>query len=335
MSSETLKWLNENTLVGFTDTRGNAWHRREALQGAEDNHYPEAIPAADVIRRLFGWEIKSAPVINGATFDVAPGYQLIYHGETGHPFGVFSDGYRIHQYPEWLIDNVCDLLDVSGGMLGIGSAGLLMAGAVAWVQIQRPDNVLIGGDALRPFICATTSANGKFATSYKSGIDRVICDNTLAQFHRNASGFSVKHSRRSVGRLDEARQMLDITFQHEAAELEAIDQLMNTAVTDAQFEKIVAQLDPVPADTGRSRTMAENKVDELRRLWTVDSRVSPFRNTAWGVAQTYNTYDQHLSIVRGSTRPERAMLNFLNGKTETADRKVVEVTLNLVGAAVG
>ena len=75
MSQETTQWLNTNVLVGFTDRRGNAWHYRADHQTpwdytAEDgelvigvgNHYPGAIPLADVKGRLFNWEPVTAPV---------------------------------------------------------------------------------------------------------------------------------------------------------------------------------------------------------------------------------------------------------------------------------
>lgn len=56
MSRETAKWLNTNTLIGFTGKRGHAWHYRSHLQSAEPNHYPGAVPVDDVRRRLFDWE---------------------------------------------------------------------------------------------------------------------------------------------------------------------------------------------------------------------------------------------------------------------------------------
>lgn len=37
MSRETLEDLNANTLIGFTDKRGQAWHYREEMQGDEPN----------------------------------------------------------------------------------------------------------------------------------------------------------------------------------------------------------------------------------------------------------------------------------------------------------
>ena len=48
MSAETSTWLNTQTLIGFTDQRGHAWHYRADDQGDEPNHYPSAVPVADV-----------------------------------------------------------------------------------------------------------------------------------------------------------------------------------------------------------------------------------------------------------------------------------------------
>jgi len=56
MSKETSEWLNQNVLVGYTETRGNAWHYKASDQGEEANHYDGAVPLEDVNRRLFDWE---------------------------------------------------------------------------------------------------------------------------------------------------------------------------------------------------------------------------------------------------------------------------------------
>ena len=56
MSAETIAWLNNNVLIGFTDQRGHAWHYRASAESAEPNHYSGAIPIADVQRRLFNWK---------------------------------------------------------------------------------------------------------------------------------------------------------------------------------------------------------------------------------------------------------------------------------------
>jgi hypothetical protein len=73
MSKETLQHLNANTLIGFTDKRGHAWHYRADEQGAEPNHYPGAIPLEDVQRRLFGWTAQSRRVAVELPAEWAPG----------------------------------------------------------------------------------------------------------------------------------------------------------------------------------------------------------------------------------------------------------------------
>lgn len=55
MSRETLNWLNTNTLIGFTDKLGHAWHWRAQEQDGTSNHYPGPIPVTDVQDRVFGW----------------------------------------------------------------------------------------------------------------------------------------------------------------------------------------------------------------------------------------------------------------------------------------
>ena len=75
MSKESLASLNRNTLIGFTDQRGHAWHYQKGLQGGEPNHYPLAVPVEDVKRRLFGWEALPCPITVNvpASIDTATG----------------------------------------------------------------------------------------------------------------------------------------------------------------------------------------------------------------------------------------------------------------------
>jgi hypothetical protein len=65
MSKETLQHMNANTLIGFTDKRGHAWHYRAEQQGDEPNHYPGAIPIEDGQRRLFAWTAESGRAVGG------------------------------------------------------------------------------------------------------------------------------------------------------------------------------------------------------------------------------------------------------------------------------
>ena len=148
MSRETLTHLNTQTLIGYTSKRGQAWHYRADHQGAEPNHYEHAVPVADVRRRLFHWSPVEADV-QAVTIDETgvqtftdPTRKAIVRPDTGAILGIFRTGYKVHDYDQWLINNVEGILDAD---LHIGSAGLLRGGAVAWVQVEMADTLNAAG----------------------------------------------------------------------------------------------------------------------------------------------------------------------------------------------
>lgn len=95
---------------------------------------------------------------------------------TGAVLGIFAPGYAMHQYDEWLLTTVANLLDDD---LAIGSAGLPREGAIAWVEVSVPDTITTPeGVDFRPNLLATTSFDGSIATTFKRTITATVCDNT-------------------------------------------------------------------------------------------------------------------------------------------------------------
>lgn len=331
MSAETSTWLNTHTLIGFTDQRGHAWHYRADDQGDEPNHYPGAVPIADVGRRLFGWDAGTAAVY--AEYFTEDGFVRLTDEtrkavvrpagafgpeDPGAILGLFKDGYAIHQFREWLLGTVGSILDDE---LSIGSAGLLRGGAVAWVSVEVPETITTPeGVEFRPNLLACTSHDGSLATTFQRVVTNVVCDNTMsAALSETGQRIKVRHSRHSRLRLGEARQALAIVhtiaddFAAQVAELSA------TTVTDRQWARFLDAHITTGADSGRGRTLAERKRATLTRLWDHDARVTPWRGTAWGVVQAVNTYVHHEQTVRGADRAERNMLRAVDGGTDTLD----------------
>lgn len=329
MSRETLNWLNNNTLVGMTDKRGTAWHHRASEQGAEPNHYPGEVPVADVLRRLFNWQAIELPMMidtpNGQK--VVPNRKAIVRNDNFTVLGVPSERYTMHQYDEWLLKNVSNLLDDD---LVIGSAGLLRNGGVAWVQIEMPENMRVADVEFRPNLLAATSFNGSLATTYKRTSTVVVCDNTLqAGLNEGGHTLRVKHTANSVLRLEQARDALQVIHTIADDFTKEVESLLATKVSDAQFEKFLTVYAPQDDKSSKFKmTMSTNLRDTLRNLWTNDPRVSPWKNTGFGVLQTVNTYRQHLRPTRGLTiAPERTMMEAISGATAAADAQALRMAL--------
>jgi phage/plasmid-like protein (TIGR03299 family) len=327
MSRETQKWLDNNTLIGFTESRGNAWHWRAGT----DNHFSGAVPVKRV-RDLLGWEPVTIPVTypwKGRTRDTDR--ILVVHGTTGDVLGSFKNGYQPHSYGEWLVEKVETLLDSS---VQIGSAGQIKNGAIAWVSVEVPDAIDIPrvGEKIRPSLTAMTSFDGTVATTYKRLFTRIVCDNTfeMGRSEKTNAQVKVKHTRTSAGRLNvlTSRDALQIVFDSADEFAREIESLATTKVTTRQWNQFLDIHVPMVDEkknplAGRGRTMAVNKVDALKGLYANDMRVAPWAGTAWGVLNAVNTYNQHMSIVRNGERAERSMENAVKGKTKESDDAVL------------
>lgn len=334
MSKETLAHLNSNTLIGFTEKRGNAWHYRAAEQGAESNHYPGAIPVEDVRRRLFSftvdpWDVAISPKLPAGSDEAArlmrdwthdPNEVAWVRSDTHAPMGYFTPGYTGHQYSEWLL-NIMERLQ-----LPVGSAGLLRRGAVAWVQAELPENVTAGGTGIlfRPNLLNTTSFDGSVKTTYKRTNTIVVCDNTWTGAMREKSPeFAVSHSRHSIQRLEGAGHALGLLEEQANEFTGQLIELTEKAVSDRQWARFLDRWVPTTsptgqAKTGRALTMASTKRDTINQLWLRDDRVSPWKNTAFGVAQAINTFTHHETGARGD-RGERNTMSAILGDTARVD----------------
>jgi phage/plasmid-like protein (TIGR03299 family) len=255
---------------------------------------------------------------------VVPDRQAITRSDTNLVMGIFALGYERHQYSEWLLGTVANILDDD---LSISSAGLLRGGAIAWVEVSVPDSITTPeGVQFRPNLLATTSFDGSTATTFKRCVTDTVCDNSRSlALAEPGQEFKVKHSRYSLARIGEARQALAIVHTLADEFAAEVAQLCATPVSAAQWGRFLdlavprtdSQGQPL---TGRSLTTADAKRAALQRLYAFDERVAPWAGTAHGVLQAVNTYEHHEGTVRGATRAERNMLRTISGDFGQVDR---------------
>lgn len=331
MSQETQEWLNNNTLIGFTEKRGNAWHYQASLQGDEPNHYEGPVPLEDVKRRLFDWQAEKTPLyINvDGEFVIVPERQAITASDNHDVLGIFSTGYEPHQYREWLLTNVATILDDD---LGIGSAGLLKNRGQAWVSVEVPENITTPeGVEFRPNLVAATSFDGTLATTYTRTVTNVVCDNTLAiGLEGNDQKFRLKHTRYSKLRIGDARDALKIVYDIADEFSAEVARLASVEVSDKVWAQVLDAINPIPEDEGRGRTIAKHKREELLALYANDDRVAPWAGTALGVLQAFNTYEHHFAGTKGRSKAQRNRESAITGSIAKKDDKVLQVVAALV-----
>lgn len=340
MSQETSQWLNTHTLIGFTAKRGNAWHYRADLQAGSGNHFEGAVPM-DAARKLLGWvplegTVESTIITDsGVTRLVDSTRKTIVHPTTGEVFAVPKVSFQVHGFEAWLLDGAQQIADASANVDGaeglqLASVGELKGGAIAWAQYELPETVSTPeGFDFRPFFTSATSLNGTLSSTFLTGMQAVVCDNTLSGALGDKSHMvKIRHSVNSLGRIGEIRKALGLFVGQADAFSDAIAELCATEVTDRQWAAFLDAHDATTLidakgepKTGRGLTNAERVRDEMNQLQRHDLRCSQWTGTAFGVVQTVNTWAHHLQGVRGedASKGERNMLRVVRSQVDALD----------------
>jgi phage/plasmid-like protein (TIGR03299 family) len=341
-SKQDVGELNLWTLIGCTDERGDAWHRRDDLQGAEDNHYPGFIPEADVMRRLFYWAPQRLAVAylrpcsaeeadfigsDGRPMQVIESQQGrvgVIREDTDYDMGVFKSGAN---HPPYSVTLIREAQRLTGSTLGISTAGLVQKGSRAWVEFSMQETLhdAKSGFDYRPNLLKADSMDGSISLTTAMTIEATVCNNTLTwnllEARESGRLFRRKHTQGIVsGDLSDERQALGVLERVDSEFTAELHSLLDTPVSEKQKIEVMDILAPIPAEKGRGRTMAENRRDQLLALDS-DLMVSPWVGTAFGEVQRYNT-EQHW--LRGNGGTERNIWRAITGKTAEADREVVK-----------
>ena len=83
---------------------------------------------------------------------------------------------------------------------------------------------------------------------------------------------------------------------------------MNTAVTDARFEQIVAQVFPKPPAAASKGAHAghERRVETVRRVYDTSPTIGAFRGTGWGTVNAVNEWEAWSTRAISSKRSAKA-----------------------------
>lgn len=342
--------LPAETLFGCVEQRGSAWIGRDDLKDGRSTQYDGFIPVPDLIQRLFPWSPVDAEMaflvpadddyigedrvyINGKNMRVVrtqQGRKGVLRSDNLRDLGVFK-GRAVHlPYQATLIREAEKL---TGTTLGVSCAGVIDQGARAWVEYSLPESLHddLSGLDYRPNLWRGASMDGSLAHTSIRTVTALTCDNQLPGLLLSARASGMLFRRKNTSGAFSTESLRD-----ERAALGIIEQVNDEFTLDLHRmievelsrEKRIEVMDimappPGKGASARGVTMANNKRDALVGL-SRDSRVSPWVGTAFGELQRYNTFDHHLSNVRGGGgRSERNTWRTLSGLRAAADRRVI------------
>lgn len=346
-SKQDIRMLNLQTLIGLVDERGEAWHRRDDLQGAEDNHYPGFIPSEDVLRRLFHWHPKKCVVAYLVPCDVSEATMIsddgtpvkvvqtqadrvgVLRDDNFYDLGVFRSG---AEHPPYQVTLMEEAERLTGSILGISGAGLLRNGERAYMEFSMPETQHDpkSGFDYRPNLLMADSMDGSLSLTFALTIAATVCENTMT-FNLLEAGSAGrltrrKHTRGILGstKIADERAALGILERIDAEFLSEWHQLIETQVSENQVIEVLDIIRPVPEGKGRANTLATNWRDEWLAVYQGDPMSAQWAGTAAGVVQADNTFRHHYDPRRGGNRWEGNVWRAVTGKTAQADTAIVK-----------
>jgi phage/plasmid-like protein (TIGR03299 family) len=290
--------------------RTDAWHRLGTT--LTDVFTAEQ---AMTVGHLGGWNVRKTPLHtseispDGVSVLEVPGHFATvrtnpFTGAT-EPLGVVGEGYRPIQNEEHC-DILNRLVDDSGAIFD--TAGSLRGGRQVFVSLQLPETMRVGGsDEVNVNIVALNSHDGTSAFRLLVTPVRVVCANTQAAALANHSAsISIRHTASAKARVAAARDALGLTFRYLEAFQAQAEAMIQQAMTEAEFQRLTAELFPAPdRDAGpRTQTAHKNREYILTRLWADADTQAGIRGTKWAGYQAVAEYIDHHSPVR--TRGDKA-----------------------------
>jgi len=226
---------------------------------------------------------------------------------------VVGDRYKVVQNEE--------LFAFGDGILDGGatweSAGSIKGGRVVFGSLVVPREFIIdpqgANDKTVTYLLVHTSHDGSTAVQANITPVRVVCQNTLNMAIKGSKqSFKIRHTATVGGRIDEARRVLGLTFDH-MDNFEAMAQkLFETEMTDQQFDTIVKAIYEEP-ETGSAKvaqTRWNDKVDLLHNLWDNSPTNATIKNTAWGAL---NTLTERIDYFRTGRKGGEALIGAASG----------------------
>lgn len=284
------------------------------------------------------WEVKTKPVFveHDGQHHALPNKTAIYRDnpDGGAPFifNVVSKKWTPVQNVE-AFAFLDSLIEAKGGA-HYETAGVLKDGARVFMTVKMPEDLILdpngAADRIENYILVANGHDGMLSFSVAVTPIRVACHNAVTAAFRKASRvWRLTHTKSIAGRMEEARQTLDLTFKYAEEFVNEATALIETDYSDRQFDSLVRRLYPLDADASER---AKNNVAETRDKLTYFFREAEtqenIRNTRWAAYQSVVEYVDFGRNVRGgasNTAEEKRARDILFGKGIDMKQKALEL----------
>lgn len=213
--------------------------------------------------------------------------------------------------PDWKPLQNVEGFAFSDGLLDGGAsfetAGSLRGGRVVFMTVKLPGEVLVAGDdAHEMYLLFRMGHDGKMSINAEIVMIRVVCMNTLSIAIRGAKRrWTINHTSKMEGKLQQAREALELSWKFADAFEEEVDNLLNVTVTDEMLVRLLQ--DNLP-----QRPKTDDVISTIKMLSHESNTIQDkFKGTGWGALNAVTEYFDH---GRGTRSKEASFFTTFDGE---------------------
>ena len=213
------------------------------------------------------WKVKQEPIYTNKNEEIV-GYKANVRNTDRKVLGVVTDRYKVIQNEE--------AFAFTDALLGEGvkyeTAGSLQDGRKVWLLARMPQEYIISGERISPYLVFSNTHDGTGAVKVCATPIRVVCNNTLNLALTTAKrSWTMVHTGDIKGKLQEAQDTLFKAQDYMDKLGVAFDELRMKKLSDKQVMEYIQILLPIEDGTSAQQVRNMNKLREDMKMRYFDA----------------------------------------------------------------
>jgi phage/plasmid-like protein (TIGR03299 family) len=268
-------------------------------------------------------------------------YRAVVRSDNGKALGIVGKDYAMVQNDE-IFDFLTSLaeFDLDVKMVAGGAMG---KGEIVWALARVPSLAMdFKGDKVDTMLMLSNGHAGNATLKVDAYTLRKICQNGMHALTVDKSGLTIgkgwnlKHTTGINDRFEQAQGVLSKLAKDHAATLEAFEALAGIPATFQTVEAIAEKVyGKTPEEKGKKRTIATNRLDDLRTIWNSPTNKGlATQDTLWTAVNALTEWMEHESITRdGNYTQEESRIkgNYLEGTAAGFKESAYSYALTMAG----
>ncbi|MBQ7562373.1 MAG: DUF932 domain-containing protein [Lachnospiraceae bacterium] len=255
-------------------------------------------PASRDALRLAGldWNVMQEPVYTSGYKEI-PGYKANVRDRDREVLGVVSNRYKVVQ--NWEAFSFTD--ELLGEGVRYETAGSLMGGRKVWILAKLPNEYIIEGEQISPYLVFSNTHDGSGAVKVAVTPVRVVCNNTLNLALNTAErSFSMIHTGDVRGKVKDARDTLQMSSKYMEALGAEFKELQRKSLPDKKVIDMIEILLPdlEKDSTQRQKNNIRRQRDDLAMRYFEAPDLKGLGKNAYRFINAVSDYATHAEPIR-------------------------------------